>query len=156
MEFKRGALELQTTLLLLRRGLQDHMRKHKQCYGRSGLLPKHHWMFDVIEQLAQDGFLADCFIVERLHLRVKCHAELTKNTTDYERSVLIRQTAAHVALTAAGGFGSLCGPRGRVPAHPSIIWADRLERLSCVQPEFCFYFDFGLNSLALFGPFECN
>jgi hypothetical protein len=45
-------------------------------------------MFDVCDQMEIDDFVYDQFIIERLHLAVKPHAERCLNTRRFERSVL--------------------------------------------------------------------
>ena len=55
----------------MKAAVSDHMRKHLAAYGDANIKPKHHWMFDVAEQLATHPCVLDAFITERLHLRVK-------------------------------------------------------------------------------------
>ena len=62
---------------------------HTAAYGEDRVKPKFHWMFDVAEHMSRDDILMDQFIVERLHLLVKHHAERCDNPTKrYERAVL--------------------------------------------------------------------
>ena len=69
----------------LREALPLYLTLHKREFGDSRVKPKSHWAFDVIEQLSLDEVLFDCFIIERLHLRVRNHAENVKNLTDCPR-----------------------------------------------------------------------
>ena len=74
----------------LKKAIKDWFQKHKLAYGRSHFKPKHHWMFDVAEQLIIDNEwqVFDQLIIERLHLLVKNHADRIDNTICFERSVL--------------------------------------------------------------------
>ena len=72
----------------LRRALSNWMREHKRCYGENHIIPKHHWMYDICDQLEVDDYVFDQLVVERLHLTVKSHAERCDNMRIFERSVL--------------------------------------------------------------------
>ena len=64
------------------------MAKHLHAYGNGHVIPKHHWNFDIPEQLEVDGMVLDTFAIERGHCLVKSIAELVKNTKSFETSVL--------------------------------------------------------------------
>lgn len=83
----------------LKHAIKDWFQKHKLAYGCDHFKPKHHWMFDVAEQLIIDMDLQvfDQLIIERLHLLVKQHAERCDNTTRFERSVLSGVVNSQVA-----------------------------------------------------------
>lgn len=68
---------------------ETFMRKHVSAYGRGFVKPKHHWGFDVAQQLRRDKTIYDCFVVERMHLRAKRLANLRVNTNGYEGSVAL-------------------------------------------------------------------
>ena len=51
------------------------------------MVPKHHWMFDIADQLELDPMVFDQLIVERLHLKVKPHASRVDNLRTFEASV---------------------------------------------------------------------
>ena len=89
MDAKMQRLPLARAAVLLRQALAAHMRLHREVYGNANLKPKHHWMFDCADQMQRDAEagvkgVVDCFIVERLHLRVKQRA---RNFPRMERSV---------------------------------------------------------------------
>ena len=65
----------------LKKAIKDWFQKHKLAYGRNHFKPKHHWMFDVAEQLIIDNEwqVFDQLIIERLHLLVKNHADRIDN-----------------------------------------------------------------------------
>lgn len=63
---------------------------HKARYGSGRIVPKFGWMWSIIDRIAEDDWLFDMFVIERLHKRVKPHAELSKNLTNWEASVLKR------------------------------------------------------------------
>ena len=85
---KRQLLTMPEAGRFLKRALTNFMRRHKRAYGTTHLRPKHHWMFDVAEQFLIGPQVFDQFIIERLHLTVKLHADRCDNTSRYERSVL--------------------------------------------------------------------
>ena len=72
----------------LSRALADFMQKHKRVYGTEHILPKHHWLFDICEQMLRDPLVLDAFIVERLHLKVKDHASRVDTSVRRNRAVL--------------------------------------------------------------------
>jgi hypothetical protein len=88
---KRRALPMANASTDLRAAMSDHLRKHKALYGVSHLKPKHHWAFDVADQLGRDPVVLDMHITERLHLDVKRFAENVTNTTNFEEAVLSRK-----------------------------------------------------------------
>lgn len=76
-----AAATLEVTLI-------QYMRKHKEAYGIAKIRPKFHWLFDIVQQLREDDMVHDCFIIERLHLRIKLPGEKVDTMRRYERSVL--------------------------------------------------------------------
>ena len=85
---KKELLPMNDASHLLKVAMQRFMMLHKRAYGTAYVRPKHHWMFDVAEQLLVDPLVFDQFIIERLHLTVKVHGERCKNKRRFERSVL--------------------------------------------------------------------
>ena len=85
---KKQLLPMRQAAGLLRRWLSTWMRLHIEMYGTGHVHPKFHWMFDVCNQMEIDAHVYDQFIIERLHLAVKPHAERCDNTRRFERSVL--------------------------------------------------------------------
>ena len=55
--------------------MDKYMRAHTDAYGEDSFRPKHHWMYDVAEQIADCAVVLDAFVIERLHLRTKRCAE---------------------------------------------------------------------------------
>ena len=87
-QVKFGDIPLAQAAAKIREALTLAMTAHKAAYGNGHLLPKHHWMFDVAEQLERSTLLLDNFVVERLHLRVKDLANQVDNLIRWEESVL--------------------------------------------------------------------
>ena len=85
---KRQLLTMPEAGRLLKSRATNFMQRHKLAYGTAYLRPKHHWMFDIAEQFLIDPQVFDQFIIERLHITVKLHADRCDNTRRYERSVL--------------------------------------------------------------------
>ena len=85
---KKQLIGMKAASKKLSRAVANHLRLHKAAYGLAHIKPKHHWMFDVAEQMWLDDMLHDQFIIERLHLIVRPHAERAQNTRRYEYTVL--------------------------------------------------------------------
>ena len=108
--------------------LRTYMGAHAALFATDHVKPKHHWAFDVCEQMLMDSTLFDSFIVERLHLRVRDIAEHCKGG-HYEKSVLSGVTNQHAHLLhEARNFDCLLGERQAVCQElGGAIVADRLE-----------------------------
>ena len=125
---KRFALSTSEASARLRTALERYLAVHKREYADSRVKPKTHWAFDVIEQLLVDTVLFDCFIIERLHLRVRNHAENVKNLRTYEASVLSGVVNEHSRLSQAALPG--CGLLGKTvsaPFDPDVLLSDHME-----------------------------
>jgi hypothetical protein len=73
-----------------------HMDAHLAAYGSQYLIPKHHQsLAHVADQLEEDGFALDMFVIERLNLRVKHVAEPVHNLLRFENSVLSSLLTRH-------------------------------------------------------------
>ena len=125
---KRGALPMARAGGRLKAALVDHMEAHQRAHGAEKIKPKAHWAFDVAEQLTQDDYLFDAFIIERLHLRVRNIAENIKLNHSFERSVLsgVLNDHARRALDANEG-GGLIGAVAPLPQVDGAFVADKLE-----------------------------
>ena len=71
---------------------------HKIRYGTTYIKPKFNWLWCIVLGLASSSYLFDMFSVERLHRRIKRQAELVRNTTIFECSVLQRVLDDQVAM----------------------------------------------------------
>lgn len=103
---KKQLLRMRDGSVALKRALTEWLVAHKHAYGEGNIKPKCHWMFDVAESMHDDLVLIDQFIIERLHLVSKSHAERVDNTTKFERSVLAGALNAHIAEQRARPHGS--------------------------------------------------
>ena len=74
---------------------ETYFAAHKAAYGTAALKPKTHWLWDCIGQMRRDSRILDCFVIERLHLRVKRAAEHVVNTITFERTAVARALQAH-------------------------------------------------------------
>ena len=92
--------------------LEEHLALYRHCYGEEAVKPKHHWAFDVAEQLADvDTHLMDAFVVERLHLRARSVADHVANTATYEQAVCAGILNTHsLAVRSRGTQEGLVGP----------------------------------------------
>ena len=80
-----------------------------------------------MDQLLIDPVLFDCFIIERLHLRVRNTAENVKNLSKYEESVLSGVVNEHSRLAegALPGCG-LLGKTAPAPFDPDVVVSDSM------------------------------
>ena len=97
------------------------MVAHKHAHGDSYITPKHHWMFDICEQMRDLEAVVDAFIIERLHLRVKRMMEPISNLAVIERSTLAGVVNAQFE---AASKTSLDGLRGKSALHDGYCVAD--------------------------------
>jgi hypothetical protein len=124
---KHQDIAMEQAASLLKPAIDDHMRKHLAVYGTDYIKPKHHWMYDVAEQFETHPFVLDCFIIERLHLRVKASAEAVHDTTTFERSVLASvMTSQRKHLHEICDFTGLLGRTAPFPGCDALV-ADALE-----------------------------
>ena len=121
---KQRRIDTQEAGTRLYRAVSFHMEKHKECYGCDHIKPKFYWLFDCCRQVATHPMVLDCFVVERLHLRVKHVANSTKNITSYERSVLAGILNTQIDALANKTFAD--GLRGKVLPYPG-LWAYALR-----------------------------
>ena len=113
---------------MLRTVLARFSEAHAREYGTARVKPTTHWAFDLVEQLLIDPVLFDCFIIERLHLRVRNHAENVKNLRPYEASVLSGVVSEHSRLSQAALPGcGLLGVTVSAPFDPGVILSDHME-----------------------------
>ena len=125
---KRGSLGLADAAKRLRSALKEFMSRHINEHGTASVRPKHHWAFDIADQMEKDDFLFDAFVIERLHLRVRNVADNVKALRTFERSVL----SGVVNDQSRRGQGRLCGGGllGRTapfPNLPSAVVSDKVE-----------------------------
>ena len=108
--------------------LEEFMRLHRSAHGDLHMRPKHHWAFDVAEQLGADATVFDAFVIERLHLRVRSVAENVKRLQTFERSVLSGIVNEHSRRTQENCVGGgLLGKVAPFPQLPSALVSDKLE-----------------------------
>ena len=137
LDAKRGITQLRDAAPQLQRAHAAHMNAHMALYGEGHILPKHHWMWDVFEQLLRDPLVLDAFVIERAHLRVKRVAELVDNTQIFERSTLAGLTwYCEQCLEDPDTFtDGLRGVQAPLPDDPQIMVGDRMSINSgwCVE-----------------------
>ena len=94
---------------LLRKAIVEHLQKHRSVYGTADVLPKHHFTMHFPQQVARDGVLTDCFVVERSHLLPKNIADAIDNSTNYEKSAIQRLLLARMVSLESFERGGLTG-----------------------------------------------
>jgi hypothetical protein len=109
--------------------ISNFLRAHMIAYGRRRIRPKHHWLFDVAETALRHGMVLDMFVIERLHLRVKSHAELVRNTISYSRSALALVLCAQLYDLQQGVARD--GLLGRTIPYPGVHGAVMADGLLC-------------------------
>ena len=73
--------------------------------------PTHHWVFDCADQMERDAdhnILLDAFVVERLHRRVKHHANAIDDLRMWEGSVLAALLNTHMESLKAPTLNRGC------------------------------------------------
>lgn len=108
--------------------VREAQQKLIAAYGRAALKPKHHWAFDIPEQIMRDDAVLDAFVLERLHLRTKRVTEQVCNTRRFEASTLAGNMASQKhSLQDGNACGDgLRGDRGSLVEFPSARVADSL------------------------------
>ena len=74
--------------------LSRHLELFTAAYTKNEVKPKHHYAMHLPNQIANDGFLLDCFVHERKHQVAKTAATNVKNPLHFERSVYLRMVNA--------------------------------------------------------------
>ena len=126
---KRGRAPMISAARSLRAALSSYLAKHVAVHGSAGVKPKAHWALDIPDQFESDMCVADCFVIERLHLRVKAAAENVSRLETFERSVLSGVVNSHARLaqnaSVRNGLVGRCAP---FPGVSGAMVADHLER----------------------------
>ena len=102
----------------------NHLGLHIAAYGYSRVKPKCHLNHGLAKQFWRKGRVPDEFEPERLHLRVREHAELYKNVHYLAPGVLSRVATRQIEELRAGTLSS--GLRGKV--HQDIDEAVAVSR----------------------------
>ena len=84
-------------VVLLRQAIAEHLEKHKSLYGNVHVVPKHHFAIHLPEQVARDGVLTDCFVVERSHLLPRSVANNIDNTMVFNKCAIQRMLLVRMA-----------------------------------------------------------
>ena len=105
---------------------RDQLARFIEIHGHDEVIPKFHWAFSIAEQMYSTDYLMDAFVIERLHIRAKQVADLTKWQADYEASL-----CAGIINAQVGGTGSSDGLEGKVAQfpHPSLSHAKIADRV---------------------------
>ena len=112
----------------VQQAMQRFLQLHVAAYGKELLKPKHHWGFDVCEQLARDNRVLDAFSLERLHLRSKKLANNAKNTSRFEATVLGGLIQFQLnSLQANSLDGGLEGMHRPLAELPNTMVANRMQ-----------------------------
>ena len=88
LQTKKGFYTTAQGSAALLHATERHLQLHIAAYGVDKVKPKHHWMFDVAEMMKDTPVIIDAFIIERLHLRAKRHADPVKELKVYEKATL--------------------------------------------------------------------
>ena len=125
---KRGGVDIREGSAAMLTLLDNYMAAHLRAYGGNGIRPKHHWMFDVAEQLARDLMVLDMFVIERLHLRVKKLADTRSALHSFSDSVLASLLCSQVHALRSKEFGNrMVGNLVPMPGFPTAQLADSIE-----------------------------
>ena len=111
------------------------MVAHREAYGDHALKPKSHWVFDVVMQIRRDRQILDCFVVERMHLRIKRIAETVNRLPDFEKTIISRYACLHEKMLKEKGACSemaLVGATFALEEFPGIRFADACRWQACI------------------------
>ena len=86
---------IKTAARNIRRRWESLMQAHHRAYGSTSIKPKFHWAGHGADALEEDGDMADCLVVERLHLRVREAARVVDNTSVIEAATCTRIFVQH-------------------------------------------------------------
>ena len=73
----------------------EHAEAYKPAYD-GHVIPKNHYRFKFGRQIRRDGYLQDCFTLERKHSLAKEAAYATDYTGTFEKTVLSRMVSLHL------------------------------------------------------------
>ena len=128
LELKRCRGTASEMVPRLRAAFGEHMRCHIECYGIDWIKPKHHWLWDCLEQFLLDGFLMDAFIIERLHLRAKAAEDRIDNLSQFELSALASILNMHEAGIASSRLeDGLIEPIADLLGAPGVTISDSFD-----------------------------
>ena len=92
----RNNVDIDTKAQAITRNYKGYLIETIRENGGGSLVSKHHWFWHIPIQYVRDGGeIIDCFIVERLHRRVKKFSKRFTNTKQMETSLLELVTAGH-------------------------------------------------------------
>ncbi len=123
LDIKRGMTSPDQGARRLRVTAARHLQLHIAAYGTGAVLPKHHWLLDIADQIQRDDCVLDAFVIERQHLTVKGVAEHIKNTSCCERSVLASVCTLTSNQAREATFGS--GLVGKTAMVSDGLWVAR-------------------------------
>ena len=126
MQVKRGQVTPTQGSSDVEMSSREQMARAIALLGEESITRKFHWSFDVAQQMRSSDYLADAFIIERLHLRARDIANRVYNTTAYEASI-----CAGLVNRQASGEGTLGGLEGDQCQMPvggleHVLIADRM------------------------------
>jgi hypothetical protein len=123
--------------------LQIAIQAHGEAFGKAypdfAWKPKNHFIHHVPKQVDRDGLLLDAFVGERKHQLIKAEATVVKNTSDFEKSVLIRVVANQIAELSDPNhfrdrllYGKLLEDTGDSYARSMVFTGTKLSRGDCI------------------------
>ena len=81
----------------------EHAEAYKPAYD-GHVIPKNHYRFKFGRQIRRDGYLQDCFTLERKHSLAKEAAYATDYTGTFEKTVLSRTVSLHLDSLKSAKF----------------------------------------------------
>ena len=113
----RNDAEIESKAIELADAHKGYITETIKANGTGSLISKHHWFWHIPLQFVRDkGQIYDCFIVERLHRRVKKLSWQIVCTSSFEKSCLARVSLAHCF---DGDIHDRTELTGRYPITPS-------------------------------------
>lgn len=88
----------------LKEASKAHAQLFSAAYPTEAVKAKNHWAHHLGPQVMRDGLLLDCFVGERKNGTIKRQAADLKNTSAFERSLLMRVAAAQLNAMTSDSF----------------------------------------------------
>ena len=111
--------------------IKQHMASFLAVYTPEDAKPKHHFLVHIPAQVARDGLLLDCFVLERKHQMLKACCNWIDNTCSFEKSTLARAVLEQRRELDKPGW-TAHGLQGQPNHFRFKALAKRLLRLECM------------------------
>lgn len=126
---KNSLISMHDASAELRVAMGDFMAKHTRAYGDALVKPKHHWLWDLVDQFMRDPFVLDALIVERLHLTIRRAAENVHNLSTFEASVLSRALNYQISQLQSMSENCTLEQTSKLAGYADLVIGDNMQIL---------------------------